>query len=61
MVEKDNRRKVSKIYCEKCNTVFGSKDEYEKHFDRHFLIATSEECPLDTLMGKLLRAFRRKH
>ena len=47
-----------KIYCEKCDKVFDSKAEYERHADRH--AGGGESCPIDAAVSKFLGMFRRR-
>lgn len=56
---------VSKVYCERCDAVFSSRTEYERHLDRHAAGGASagggcEECPLDTAVSKFLGLFRKR-
>ena len=58
---------VSKVYCERCDAVFSSRAEYERHLDRHAAGGASaaggggcEECPLDTAVSKFLGLFRKR-
>ena len=49
------------MYCDRCNAVFGSRSEYERHLDRHAGGgAPGEACPLDTAVSKLLGIFSRR-
>lgn len=53
------KSKVSKIYCEKCNEVFSSKNQFDKHFVRHSSGISSQSCPIDTVLGKILGLFKK--
>ncbi len=53
------RGNVSKVYCEKCDTVFDTKEKFQKHFDAHNTDGSSESCPLDTITQKLMKLFKR--
>lgn len=50
----------AKVYCERCDAVFPSRAEYERHLDRHSggAAAGCEECPLDTAVSRFLGLFR---
>ena len=51
------RKNVNKIYCEKCNDVFESREKFDKHFKKHSSV--SESCPLDVAVDKIAKLFRR--
>ena len=52
---------IAKVYCERCDAVFPSRAEYERHLDRHAGGgAGCEECPLDTAVSKFLGLFRKR-
>ena len=52
---------ASKVYCARCNAVFGSRSEYERHLDRHARGGPQgEACPLDTAVSRLLGIFSRR-
>ena len=54
---------VSKVYCEKCDAVFASRADYERHLDRHARGEAGggcEECPLDTAVSRFLGLFRKR-
>jgi hypothetical protein len=53
--EKNN---VNKIYCEKCNDVFESREKFDKHFEKHSSVSC-ESCPLDVAVEKITKLFRR--
>lgn len=60
-----DRGGVSKVYCERCDAVFSSRAEYERHLDRHAAGGAGagggcEECPLDTAVSKFLGLFRKR-
>lgn len=52
------KKNVNKIYCEKCDSVFGSRDKFEKHFEKHSVVSC-ESCPLDVFVDKITKFFRR--
>jgi hypothetical protein len=51
---------VSKVYCEKCDLIFKSRDKFEKHLFSHSSNITCEVCPIDTVIAKFLDLFKRK-
>lgn len=52
------KKTASKIYCDKCDTVFDSKKKFEEH--QHNSQVSSESCPLDSAVQKFANLFRRK-
>jgi uncharacterized C2H2 Zn-finger protein len=54
----EERRVTSKVYCEKCDTLFGSRREYDRHSERHSAGMACESCPIDTLVSKIARLFK---
>ncbi len=60
MSDSEKRNNISKVYCEKCDMVFGSRSEFEKHFDTHSG-TMCESCPLDTAISKLLGFFKKNN
>jgi len=59
MDKSSNKANVSKIYCEKCNEVFNSKQQYDKHSSRHSSGLSSQSCPIDTVLGKIVGLFKK--
>ena len=59
MATSSNRENVSKIYCEKCDEVFDSKQKYDKHSSRHSTGVYCEPCPIDTVLGKIIEFFKK--
>lgn len=55
----DSKNNISKIYCEKCDAVFESREKFEKHFENHSS-TSCESCPLDVVVDKITKLFRRK-
>lgn len=49
-----------KVYCEKCDLVFNSREKFEKHLDSHSLNIACEICPIDTAIAKFTNLFKRK-
>ena len=63
MADSDRKENVSKVYCEKCNIVFDSRADYEKHYNKHDGSSSGivyEACPLDTAVSKILGLFKKK-
>jgi len=52
-------RGASKVYCDRCDAVFGSRPEYERHLERHSGGGSCEACPLDTAVSKIAGLFKR--
>lgn len=59
-MKKPLRNNASKVYCEKCDLVFDSREKFEKHFDNHSFNVTCEVCPIDTVIAKFVNLFRPK-
>jgi len=51
---------ITKVYCEKCDLVFNSRDKFEKHLASHSSTVVCEVCPVDTVIAKFLDLFKRK-
>ena len=51
---------ISKIYCEKCDTVFNSKKKYEEHSSKHSSNVSCDSCPLDIAVEKIVNLFKRR-
>ncbi len=58
-VKKSSKNNVAKVYCEKCDLVFESREKFEKHFDNHSS-TMCEVCPIDTAISKFVNLFKRK-
>lgn len=59
-MDKTRRQNVTKVYCSKCDIVFDSRENFEKHLQRHSSNYECETCPVDTVIGKFIDLFRRK-
>ena len=55
------RENVSKIYCEKCDELFDSRDKYEKHSSNHSSDVSCQSCPIDMILEKIIGFFKRKN
>lgn len=53
------KENVSKIYCEKCDEVFNSKQKYEDHLSKHSSGVSCESCPIDSVLGKIIGLFKK--
>lgn len=51
---------VSKIYCEKCDSVFDSRKRYEEHYSKHSSGVYCESCPIDVVVQKIVNLFKRQ-
>ncbi len=60
LVTDPSKSNVSKVYCEKCDLVFESREKFEKHLERHSSSVTCEICPIDTVIAKFVNLFKRK-
>ena len=60
MSESEKRSNVSKVYCEKCDTVFNSRSEFEKHLEKHSGVVC-ESCPIDTAISKIVGFFKKSN
>jgi len=58
-MDKTKRQHVSKVYCEKCDSVFVSRSKFEKHFEKHSGVS-NEMCPIDSFAQKLVNWFKNK-
>ena len=59
MEKSEKKTAVSKIYCEKCDTVFDSKKKFDEHQHENFQVS-GEACPLDSAIQKFANLFKRK-
>ena len=55
-----NNPNVNKVYCEKCDLVFDSREKFSKHLDSHSSGVACEMCPVDIAIGKFVNLFKRK-
>ncbi|HJM25054.1 MAG TPA: hypothetical protein QF518_06495 [Nitrosopumilus sp.] len=55
-----SRKNTNKVYCEKCDLVFESREKFDKHFDSHSSVVACEVCPIDTAIDKFVNLFKRK-
>ena len=60
MAESAKKDNVSKIYCDKCDSVFGSRKKYEEHYSKHASGVSCESCPIDMVVDKILSLFKVK-
>lgn len=59
MENSTKRQKVSKIYCDKCDSIFESREKYDEHYSKHDS-TSCEACPLDVAIQKIVGFFKRK-
>ena len=59
MDKSSSRENVSKIYCEKCEKIFNSREKYDVHYSEHSSGVSCESCPLDMVLGKIIGLFKR--
>jgi len=59
-VKKSSKNNITKVYCEKCDLVFESREKFENHFDSHSSSIVCEVCPIDTAIAKFVSLFKRK-
>ena len=59
-MEKSPKSNVVKVYCEKCDLIFESREKFENHFDSHSSNIACEICPIDTAIAKFVNLFKRK-
>ncbi len=58
-MEKLSKNNVNKVYCEKCDLVFDSREKFEIHLERHSQSVSCETCPIDTVIAKFVNLFKR--
>jgi len=51
---------IAKVYCEKCDLVFNSREKFEKHLTSHSSNVTCEVCQIDVAFENFLDLFKRK-
>ena len=56
----ESKKNTSKIYCDKCDSVFESRKKYEKHYSKHLSGVYCESCPIDTAIEKIVNLFKLK-
>ena len=59
-MKKSSRNNIDKVYCEKCDLVFESRERFEKHLDEHSSNIACEMCPIDVAIAKFVNLFKRK-
>ena len=59
MKDSFKREKVSKIYCDKCDSIFESRKKYDEHYSKHSSGISCESCPLDIAVEKIIGLFKR--
>ena len=59
MVKSQKKDNTTKIYCEKCDSIFESREKYDEHFTKHSSGFYCESCPIDMVVEKLVNLFKR--
>ena len=59
MDKSTSKENVSKIYCEKCDKIFNSKQKFDEHSSKHSSGVSCESCPIDTVLGKIIGLFKK--
>ena len=49
-----------KIYCEKCDLILNSREKFLKHLETHSSIIPRDVCPIDTVIDKFVKLFKKK-
>ena len=60
MEDSTKKERVSKVYCEKCDSVFDSQQKYDEHYSKHSSGVSCESCPLDMAVEKILSLFKKR-
>ena len=50
----------SKIYCEKCDLILNSREQFLKHLQTHSSTIPCDVCPIDTAIDKFMNLFKKK-
>ena len=59
MSKPPKKEHTSKIYCEKCDSIFESRKKFEQHLSKHSSGINCESCPIDIVMDKLMNLFKK--
>ena len=59
MDEFSKKANILKIYCEKCDLIFVNQQKYESHLTQHSSTVYCESCPLDTVIQKITKLFKK--
>lgn len=59
MDKSTKKENVLKVYCEKCDSIFYSREKFEKHLQRHSDGVSCESCPLDVAIQKFVSLFKK--
>ena len=49
----------SKVYCERCDTVLDSREEYDRHMELTHSGVSCETCAVDAFISKVARFFKK--
>ena len=50
---------MSKVYCERCNSVFGSREKFDRHMESAHSQAGCDVCVIDAALSKIAGFFKR--
>ena len=59
-MDESSKNNLTKVYCEKCDLIFNSRKQFEKHLDGHSSNIACEICPIDVAVSKFVNLFKRK-
>ena len=59
MRDMSSPKKYQKVYCEKCDSVFNSRSDYFRHYERHVSGYVYESCPIDIIIEKFVKLLKR--
>ena len=59
-MEEPAKNNSTKVYCSRCDMIFESRKKFQSHLDVHSSDSSSscEQCPIDTVIAKLVGLFR---
>ncbi len=57
-MEEPAKNNPTKVYCSRCDMIFESRKKFQSHLDRHLSDPGCEQCPIDTVIAKLVGLFR---
>ena len=50
---------AGKIYCERCDSVFGSREKFQRHMDQVHSGVSCETCIIDSAISKIFGLFKK--
>ena len=60
-MDPEKKSHINKVYCDHCDTVFDSQEEFKRHRDMQSGAIACESCPIDTVINKFIGIFKRKN